>query len=168
MTDMVTKMREVLDKSLEVFYTKNVETNRKREEDKKKTIKWIIEGIMDGPIAGGVQGSDTQDPEYSWTFGSGVWEGEKKCIIIRDPVCRICGKNPAVEVHHIRPKHLKGSPTNPRNLIGLCLDCHDEVHRRIDQGIKQVISDSLDIKPPTIHTDFGLDRFTENGGKMDG
>lgn len=138
-----TKMEEVLDATLEVFYTKNVETNKKREEDKRKTIQWVITGIMNGPIKGGVQGSDTHNPDYSWTFGNGLWEGEQKCIIIRDPLCRICGVKPSVEVHHIRPRHLKGNPTHPGNLIGLCLDCHDEVHRRIDRGISEVLTYSL-------------------------
>ena len=160
MTDTVTKMKEVLDKTLEVYYVKNVEVNKKREEDKKKTIQWIINEIMNGPIIGGVQGSETHNPDYSWTFGSGVWEGEQKCILIRDPMCRICGKNPSVEVHHIRPKHLKGNPTHPGNLIGLCLDCHDEIHRKIDQGINTVIENSLDIKPPTT-IGIGLDKFGE-------
>lgn len=140
------KMREQLDKTLEVYYTKNTETNKKREEEKKKTIAWIISETMMGAVKGGIQGSDYNTPEYTWTFGTSIWEAEKKCILIRDPVCRICGKNPSVEVHHIRPKHLKGNPVHPRNLIGLCLDCHDEVHRRIDKGIQRAIDDSLDIE----------------------
>ena len=161
MTDTVTKMKEQLDKTLEVFYTKNVETNKKREEDKKKAIDWIVNTIMQGPVKGGIRGSSYNNPDCSWTFGdSSIWEGEKKCILIRDPICRICGKNPSVEVHHIRPKHLKGNPTHPGNLIGLCLDCHDEVHRRIDQGISEVIENSLEIKPPTTITG-SLDRFGE-------
>lgn len=144
------KMREQLEKTLEVYYVKDEETNRKREEDKKKSIDWIINGIMNGPIQGGVQGSDYNTPAFSWTFGnSSVWEGEKKCILIRDPICRICGKNPSVEVHHIRPKHLKGNPIHPGNLIGLCLECHDEVHRRIDKGIQKAIDESLEIEVTT-------------------
>lgn len=138
------KMKEVLDKTLQVYYVKDVKINQKREEDKRKTIAWIINEILKGPVKGGIQGSDYNNPDYSWTFGSDVWEAEKKCILIRDPVCRICGRNPSVEVHHIRPKHLKGNPLHPGNLIGLCLDCHDEVHRRIDKGIQQVLNNSLD------------------------
>ena len=139
------KMREQLDKTLEVFYTKNVETNKKREAEKEKAIEWIITNIMKGPIKGGVYGTEYNNPDCAWTFGSDIWKGEQKCILIRDPICRICGKKPSVEVHHIRPKHLKGNPTHPGNLIGLCLDCHDEVHRRIDNGIQKVVEESLDI-----------------------
>lgn len=159
--DMEEKMRVQLDKTLEVFYTKNVETNKKREEDKKKAIDWIVNTIMQGPVKGGIQGSSYNNPDCSWTFGdSYIWEGEKKCILIRDPICRICGKNPSVEVHHIRPKHLKGNPIHPGNLIGLCLECHDEVHRRIDKGIQKAIDESLDVDF-TISRCGPLDKFNE-------
>ena len=137
------KMREVLESTLEVYYTKNTETNRKREEAKAKTINWIISETLAGPITRGVQGHDTSNPEYTWTFGGEIWTAEKKCILLRDPVCRLCGAKPSVEVHHIRPKHLKGNPEHPRNLIGLCMECHDEVHRRIDAGIQVAIVESL-------------------------
>lgn len=159
--NMEDKMRVQLDKAIEIYYTKNPETNRKREEDKVKTIEWIIDGIMKGPIKGGVQGQENQCPDYAYTFGSThIWEGEKKCILIRDPICRVCGKKPSVEVHHIRPKHLKGNPIHPGNLIGLCLECHDEVHRRIDKGIQKVIDESLDVDF-TISRCGPLDKFNE-------
>lgn len=67
--------------------------------------------------------------------------------MLRDPICRICGKRPTKEVHHIRPRFLKGTD-HPRNLIGLCLECHDEVHRKIDNGIQTALMESLDINPP--------------------
>ena len=140
---MENKMREVLNECLEVWYVKNTETNKKREEDKRKTIEWIIAGVLAGPDLTGVRGSSESNPEYIWTFGSGVWKGEQRCILIRDPICRICGIRSAVEVHHIRPKHLQGNPDHPRNLIGLCMECHDEVHRRIDAGIQTAITGSI-------------------------
>ena len=143
MNQLKDKMRKVLNESLEVYYVKNEETNRKREADKQKAIEWIINGILSGPNLCGVLGSETSNPEFSWTFGGDIWTGEKRCILIRDPLCRICGVRPSVEVHHIRPKHLKGNPQHPQNLIGLCLECHDEVHRRIDRGIQKAIDESL-------------------------
>lgn len=143
MNQIENKMRDVLNESLEVYYTKNLETNRKREEDKKKAIDWIISGILSGPTLSGVYGNDSSNPDFTWTFGSDIWEAEKRCILIRDPICRICGLKPSIEVHHIRPKHLKGNPQHPCNLIGLCMECHDEVHRRIDAGIKAAITESL-------------------------
>ena len=162
MNPLENKMRDVLNESLEVYYTKNLETNRKREEDKKKAIDWIISETLSGPTLSGVYGNDTSNPDFTWTFGGEIWEGEKRCILIRDPVCRICGVRPSVEVHHIRPKHLKGNPQHPRNLIGLCMRCHDEVHRRIDKGIQEAIDESLkevEIKRYDVKllTDWGTD-----------
>lgn len=136
-------MRNVLDECLEVWYVKDTEINKKREKDKKRAIDWIITGILDGPDINGVRGSSTSNPDYIWTFGSSVWKGEQRCILIRDPICRVCGIRSSVEVHHIRPKHLQGNPEHPRNLIGLCMECHDEVHRRIDAGIQTAISGAI-------------------------
>lgn len=47
-------------------------------------------------------------------------------------------------MHHIRPRFLNGK-NHPQNLICLCRDCHDEVHRRIDAGIDEVLRNSLDL-----------------------
>lgn len=140
MDELETKLYKILDRNLQVFYVKDAKVNKEREEAKIKTINWILEGILAGPNLSGVQG---MAPEFTWNFGSFIWAAEQKCILLRDPVCRLCGKNPSVEVHHIRPKYLKGNPEHPRNLIGLCTDCHDEVHRRIDAGIQTAIDKSL-------------------------
>ena len=95
-----------------------------------------------GPKKGGVMRTDRDLPDYCM-WASDLWEVHRIVIKIRDPVCRICGKNPTTEIHHIRPKHLKGSYYHPRNLIGLCTECHDEVHRKIDQGINDLIEPSI-------------------------
>lgn len=80
-------------------------------------------------------------------FGSDEWAALKRGVLLRDPVCQMCGIRPTKEVHHIRPRFLKGT-NHPRNLIGLCLECHDEVHRYIEDGIQKVLEDSLSIDPP--------------------
>ena len=56
--------------------------------------------------------------------------------------CYFCG-NEASEVHHIRPRQLKGSD-HPGNLIPLCELCHDEIHRRYDQAFKEAIKSSME------------------------
>lgn len=146
MDDIECKMRKILNFHLQVFYVKDVEKNKAREEAKRKSIEWMIAEILAGPNLHGVQGTQIENPDFTWVFGSDIWKAEQKCILLRDPVCRMCGKNPSVEVHHIRPKHLKGNPEHPRNLIGLCMECHDEVHRRIDAGIQTAIDESLKVK----------------------
>jgi len=139
------EIEQILNEKLQVYYTKKEDVNRERELKKQKTIKWLMSQYRLGPQPGGVLKSDRDLPDYCF-WGSDLWEIHKAVIKIRDPMCRICGKKPTVEIHHIRPKHLKGSYYHPRNLIGLCAECHDEVHRRIDQGINDIIESSLSIQ----------------------
>jgi len=136
------EIKKVIESTLQVFYTKNEETNRFREREKELAVKWLTDEIMKGALPGGTVADSSG---FCSRFGSDVWNALQKAILIRDPVCAICGKAPSKEVHHIRPRHLKGKD-HPRNLIGLCLDCHDEVHRKIDQGIQDVLEASLDVK----------------------
>ncbi len=46
---------------------------------------------------------------------------------MQDGVCPICGK-PIAQYHHIRPRSMGGSDTLA-NIIGLCEDCHENVHK---------------------------------------
>lgn len=135
-------IREQLKHDIQVWYVKNEETNRKREKDKEKTIDWIIEMMKEGPVRGGMIGDK---PGYAYTFGN-LWGPLTKAMRMRYPMCQICGRKPTEEVHHIRPKCqcLKGARENPRNLICLCKECHDEVHRKIDEGIIKAIMESYD------------------------
>jgi len=48
------------------------------------------------------------------------WRQLRTRILQRDPTCRICHTNTAVEVDHIKP----GDNHNPDNLQGLCVPCH--------------------------------------------
>lgn len=132
-------VRQAIDETLEVYYVRDEEKNRSREKDKADTMAFMVEQILLGPMPGG---TSEQLPLCSSTFGGDVWEADKKGIAARDKCCVICG-GPVQEIHHIRPRFLKGS-NHPRNLVGLCLGCHDEVHRRIDKGIQKVLVDSLD------------------------
>lgn len=137
------EIRKILDEKLEVYYTKrNPELNKERERNKEKTIKWLISQYKLGPVKGGVIQTDKDLPDYCIWY-SDLWEAHKAAIKLRDPLCRICNKNPTEEIHHIRPRFLNGSKLSPRNLIGLCRECHDEVHRNIDSNITKIIEESL-------------------------
>lgn len=135
------KVYEVLDRTIEVYEVRDPKVTAERYELKRKSIEWLMTELKKGPIQGGTL-ADTN--ENIWGFGGTEWDAVRDAIrVIYEDKCAICGK-PAREVHHIRPKHLKGK-NHPRNLILLCNDCHDEVHRKIDEGITNVLKESLSI-----------------------
>ena len=150
------EIRTYLERNLTVSYLKrNPEENKLRDAKKAEVIKWTMEQLKLGPIPGGTQAAPACE---TWFFGCFYWEVLKVCVRMRDPVCRICGERETKEIHHIRPKHLKGDD-HPRNLIGLCFECHDEVHRVIDKGIQDSIFASLAIEPPSPTNGVSLDDF---------
>lgn len=159
------EIEQILNEKLQVYYTKKEDVNRERELKKQKTIKWLMSQYRLGPQPGGVMRSDRDLPDYCF-WSTDLWEIHKAVIKIRDPMCRICMKNPTTEIHHIRPKHLKGSYYHPRNLIGLCTECHDEVHRRIDQGINDLIESSLSIQIADCQRT--LDKWKKNDDEKEG
>lgn len=134
------EIREQLEHDLEVYYVKDAQTNRQREKDKQDTIDWIIGRMQEGPAPAGVR---TKMPEFSWLFGSVLWETVSKVIRMRHPICAMCGERQTVEIHHIRPRYLRGAESDPRNLIWLCKECHDEIHRAVDKGIDEAIRGSM-------------------------
>ena len=137
------KVYEVLDRTIEVYEVRDPKVTAERYELKRKSIEWLMTELKKGPIQGGTL-ADTN--ENIWGFGGTEWDAVRDAVrVIYEDKCAICGK-PAREVHHIRPKHLKGK-NHPRNLILLCNDCHDEVHRKIDQGIQNVLNESLSVSP---------------------
>lgn len=42
--------------------------------------------------------------------------------------CEVCGTNPVQGVHH-RKRRSQGGTNAMANLLGLCSDCHDEIHK---------------------------------------
>lgn len=135
------EVRKVLDRGFEVYEVRDPKKNEERYREKAKAIDWVISELKKGPIEGGTK-ADTSNSV--WFFGTDEWIAIRDAIrVIYEDKCAICGKS-AREVHHIRPKHL-GGKNHPRNLILLCDDCHDDVHRRIDNGIQNILNESLDI-----------------------
>ena len=134
---------EAIGSAIVAYHVKDEEINRQRDAQRLKAIRWYADELCKGPIVGGTPANIPYEID---NYRSDAWEALRKAVMIRDPVCRVCGKRPTQEVHHIRPRYLKGKD-HPRNLIGLCLVCHDEVHRQIDAGIQTVLEESLDIKP---------------------
>lgn len=124
-----------LEHDIQVWYVKDPDINRKREMDKERTIKWIIDRMKQGPEPTGTR---IRMPDFTFTFGS-LWEPIAKVMRMRYPVCAMCGERRTVEIHHIRPRYLQGTESDPCNLIGLCVECHDEVHRMMEKGIDDAV-----------------------------
>ncbi len=59
------------------------------------------------------------------------WQQIRKRILERDPVCTICGSQPATEVDHIVAK-AKGGDDSDGNLRGACRHCHSSKTARED------------------------------------
>lgn len=138
-------IRKIMQKHLEVYEVRDPKVTEERYRRRDEAIEWAIGELRQEPIKGGTQADVPYDSYH--TFGNASeWIAMHDAVFIRDGnKCRICG-GPAEEVHHIRPRFLKGH-NHPRNLISLCRNCHDEVHRRIDEGIRQALEDSLDFSP---------------------
>lgn len=76
---------------------------------------------------------------YSWQYqkSNRLDENIRKAVILRDDCkCKECGKsNSKLEVHHIKPRRLKGSNTLD-NLITLCERCHQKT-----EGVEELYMD---------------------------
>ena len=76
---------------------------------------------------------------YRWQYqkSNRLDENIRKAVILRDGCkCMECGKsNCKLEVHHIKPKRLKGSNTLG-NLITLCIKCHQKT-----EGVEELYMD---------------------------
>ena len=77
---------------------------------------------------------------YSWQYqkSNRLDENIRKAVILRDGCkCMECGKTDCkLEAHHIIPKRLKGSNT-VRNLISLCVSCHNKTEGKEEQFIQR-------------------------------
>lgn len=61
------------------------------------------------------------------------WMRLRHVVLVEEPVCKICGRKPSVEVDHIMPIS-KGGTDERDNLQGVCLECHEEKTRK-DLGL---------------------------------
>ena len=51
------------------------------------------------------------------------------------PECRVCGSTQDPQVHHIRYRGKRGLSELPGDLVTLCAEHHQELHRLHDQGV---------------------------------
>ena len=131
------EIRNVLKHHIQILYTRTPEINREREYERDELILWTIRELREGPMEGG-----TLADIPTHRFGTYYWTAVRAAVLKwYNNKCYVCG-NEAIEVHHIRPRSLNGK-NHPRNLIPLCKDCHDEIHRQIDDGIQMILNTSI-------------------------
>lgn len=102
---------------------KSKEYSSKRKFINKENYNDIVSATVKEIIKRGIEGRDNCGiSEYYSSYG--FTSTLRDCVKQRDNyMCRICGKNHGLEVHHIiKVKH--GGDNNLDNLITLCVSCH--------------------------------------------
>lgn len=64
-----------------------------------------------------------------------LWRKRQQGEINRPRLCSVCGNTANIELHHIIPINIGGT-NDYYNLINLCHDCHQAVHRNILKYLK--------------------------------
>ena len=71
---------------------------------------------------------DVNYEEYLDYIKSDAWKNRKAKYFKKHPkVCKACGSTELIHLHHITYRRL--GKEGPRDLVPLCVTCHDEVHR---------------------------------------
>jgi 5-methylcytosine-specific restriction enzyme A len=59
------------------------------------------------------------------------WQRRRRYVLLRDPVCTVCGEHVSTEVDHIKA----GNDHSYENLRGICAPCHkDKTQREAAHG----------------------------------
>ena len=63
------------------------------------------------------------------------WYDLRKLVLAREPICRICNRNPSTVADHVVP-HLGRWElfADLSNLEGICKQCHDRKTAKMDRG----------------------------------
>jgi 5-methylcytosine-specific restriction endonuclease McrA len=70
-------------------------------------------------------------PARQSLYVSAEWKSAARFVRRRDPLCRLCGTDGVLQIHHIEP--FSSAPllgAERWNLIRLCVPCHKKVSRR--------------------------------------
>jgi 5-methylcytosine-specific restriction protein A len=74
------------------------------------------------------------------------WPSRRARVLVRDPVCRLCGQQPSTEVDHIVP----GDNHDLTNLQGVCTACHQTKSSR-EGGHASALRRPSRTRPPEPH-----------------
>lgn len=136
------EIRAILDERIPINPAKNKVEQMEREHNKAKTINWIIARMMAGVRPGGTR---QLAPLYTQTFPPNLlWKAVRYALLCKHQTCYFCDSK-AEEVHHIWPRALQGSEFDPCNLVCVCAECHDYIHRRLDEKFQLAIKDATQI-----------------------
>lgn len=64
------------------------------------------------------------------------WSALAQSVRARNPICERCKERFSEEVHHSVPLHKGGSLYDPRNLVALCKQCHNDITKRLISQIR--------------------------------
>lgn len=74
-------------------------------------------------------------PEYDKWYHRAHWYRLRGMVLARDPICKMCNRNPSTIADHILPhKGIWELFSDLLNLQGLCKGCHDIKTSREDGG----------------------------------
>lgn len=69
---------------------------------------------------GGLESTGPNRRQYC----DGKWRETRQRVLIRDPICKQCNRNPSTRADHIVPVS-RGGSDSMENLQGMCEPCHN-------------------------------------------
>lgn len=79
-------------------------------------------------------------------YQSEKWKNIKNAHLMEYPICEICGKELAEDVHHIKTFLVNNSidiekAYDPDNLLSICKKCHGKLHSKKNKNINNNIEE---------------------------
>lgn len=68
--------------------------------------------------------SKNRDYNHDSFYSKKTWQRVRNQVLMEEPVCRICNRNPSKVCDHIIPRKKGGADYERSNLQGLCVSCH--------------------------------------------
>lgn len=88
---------------------------------------------------------ERSDKDIQKIYQTKTWRELRKAYLMQHPLCEMClGKDvvkPTQEIHHkvpistgTTPEEMMDIAFDSNNLIGLCKECHHEIHKEMKSG----------------------------------
>ena len=105
--------------------------------------------------------------DYNRLINSREWQRVRRRKLKANPVCEICGREWATEVHHIIPidrlsfEEMKRLAYSETNLQALCRACHMSIHRQARYHTKQQVQANKQARAERFEERFGGGDFSD-------